>query len=158
MKKLTKYDITHIIRRYEPKTMKEFADFGLRIRYVGEGCSREVWQIIGYGLVVKIPKDGPSAKRHAEQEHKAWLRIKRSKKKYKALRPYLPNIYCCTKNGIILMEKYRQCYETTTTHNIVGALVKDLFPTDDGDIYSENMGKDKKGRLVILDFGCFFPW
>ena len=162
--KLSPYDISYIMKKFRPKTPFDFKEFGLTLRQCGYGCSRVVYTIVGHGLVVKIPKVGEkfSAKRHSVQEYKAYLRIANKKvTKYKKLWPHLPEIYCCNQDGLILMKKYKVCSggfgnkEYQKVHNIANY----LFPeSGDTDLYGENLGRDEKGKLVMLDFGTFFKW
>jgi hypothetical protein len=160
--KLTTHDITYIVRKFQPKTVEEYADFGLKLIPCGSGASRNAYRLRGYGLVVKIPFDAGSSKRHALQEMTAYRRILKSKK-YIKLRKYLPKIHCCTKDGIILMDYYKKCSfgkKDDKEIRVVRNLSCYLFPdNEDGtDMYGENLGRDKQGGLHILDFGCFFSW
>jgi len=166
--KLTVYDISYIMKKFRLKTVEDFADFGLRLTAIGSGCSRNVYAIRGYNLVVKIPfgddkGELKSARRHAMQEYKAYRRIANERiKKYKPLRKYLPEIHCHTKDGLILMDKYKvvgygKKYEKEIQE--IRRHANYLFPENDGtDMYGENIGRDAEGNLVILDFGCFFRW
>ncbi len=163
MNKLSTYDITYIVKKFRLKSVEDFADFGLRLRKIGEGCSRIAYSIRGYNLVVKIPGDFKSARRHARQEYKAYKRIKNERvKKYKPLRKYLPVIHCCTKDGVILMDRYKPCgwgRKDTKDSREVRRHADYLFPDNEGtDIGGENLGRDENGNIRILDFGCFFRW
>jgi len=177
--KLTTYDIAYIMKKFRLKTVEDFADFGLNLKEIGRGCSRIAYSIRGYNLVVKIPFDGMgedgtvlstktarkylnSAKRHARQEYKAYRRIaNKNTKKYKVLRPHLPEIYCITKDGVILMKKYRRTKIGWANKQLkyIRRHADFLFPENGGtDIYGENVGRDEDGTLIILDMGCFFSW
>lgn len=160
--KLTTYDISYIMKKFRLKTVEDFADFDLKLTFIGSGASRNVYAIRGYNLVVKIPMEGKSPKRHALQEHKAFKRIANvGVKKYAPLRKHLPKLYCCTKDGVILMEKYKPCgYKRN--QKVIREIKRHadyLFPDNgDTDMYGENLGKDSKGNIIILDFGCYFSW
>jgi hypothetical protein len=160
--KLSTYDISYIMKKFRLKTVEDFAEFGLILKKLGKGCSRIVYYIRGYDLVVKIPLGDKSSRRHAAQEHKAYSRIANKKvKKYNILKKYLPEIYCYTEDGVILMKKYKRLggYRDTPELRRVSATANFLFPENgDTDTYWENLGRDSKGNLVILDFGCYFSW
>ncbi len=160
--KLTTYDISYILKHYRPKTLEEFKEFGLTLLSCGKGCSRDVYKLRGYNLVVKIPNGLVSSIRHSAQEMKAYHLI-RTRKKYRELRKYLPKIHQSTKDGVILMDYYKKCdYGEKDSKEIrrIRQISDYLFPKNENgtDMYGENLGRDAKGRLHILDFGCFFSW
>lgn len=153
MKKLTTYDITYIIRRFDLKTREDFKDFGLKLKHVGSGAFRKVYQIVGYDLVVKIPRGVGWDKAHSKTEWYAYKRLKKLKK-YKFLHKYLPNMYCCSKSGTILIDKHTFKGRSMDQIHKLRTECYDIFG-DSCDIYGQNVGLDKKGNLKIVDFGCF---
>lgn len=158
MKKLTLYDLEYIIKKFEPKTREEFADFGLKLKAIGSGAYRQVYEIIGYEVVVKIPtflsEEGGS---HSRIEWNAFKKVSKIKK-YKQLRPFLPKIYTCSRNGIVLMKKYdsvkgkRRLFRIQLTQ--IQEILDDLFDGSWLDIYWQNVAIHGN-KLKIIDFGCF---
>ena len=168
MKKLTTRAIALMLLKQCPKTKEDFASLGLRLRPIGEGCSRTVYSIHGHpGLVVKIPDRDGSSRRHSMSEIRAYKRLtNKDVKKYKKLWKYVPRFYAWTNDGVILMKRYKACPNDTRHKSSLGKRVRVianlcgyLFPeNEDVDVYPENMGRDDKGNLKILDLGCFFHW
>jgi hypothetical protein len=162
MKKLTTYDIGYIMKKFKLKSIEDFDEFGLRLKYFSSGCSRKVYTIRGYpDLVVKIPEEcpEPSAVRHAKNEIKAYQVIKRSTKKYKELQPHVPEIYAWNSDGVILMKKYKFVNRGNAKSEALQKVAERLFPYNgDTDTYVENLGRDEKGNLICIDMGCFFNW
>jgi hypothetical protein len=162
--KLAIHDISYIINKFRLRTVEDFKDYGFRLHYRGKGCSRKVYSIHGYPhLVVKLLLSSErSAKRHALNEYKAYKRLtNRRVKKYRKLWRYVPKIYSCSKDGVILMKRYKPCdYRRRVKEiNVMRNLACYFFPENDGlDVYGDNVGRDEKDRLVYLDLGCFFSW
>ena len=164
---MTIYDIEYIIKKFEPRTIEEFADFGLKIRAIGSGAYRRVYEIVGYGLVVKIPmnresgydfEDDKDSIEHAKLEWSAYKSLKK-KKKYKSIKSFLPKIYACSKSGIVLMKKYERIVgkkkEINKRLKTLQHLLRNMFEGDECDAWWQNVALTKKGKLVLFDFGCF---
>jgi hypothetical protein len=167
MSKLTTNDICRLIKKFRPRTREDFEPFGLRLKVIGEGFSRTVYSIYGYpGLVVKIPDKDGSPRRHSLNEIRAYKRLTNKKvKKYRKLWKHVPKFYAWTRDGVILMKRYKVCRKASIISSlgkrvrVIGNLCGYLFPeNEDVDVYPENMGLDEKGNLKILDLGCFFYW
>lgn len=169
--KLTLYDLEYIIKKFEPMTPEQFADFGLKLKSIGSGAFRRTYEIVGYDLVVKIPLayrdwNGTSYSlnlsqdnvAHSKTEWNAYRSIKK-KKKYKALRPFLSKIYSCSKKGIILMKKYkshnRRKRQFKPILKDIQHVLDNVMSGDWCDIHWFNVAVTNKERLVIIDFGCF---
>jgi len=161
MAKLSTYDISYIIKKYDPTTVREFKEFGLKLRKIGEGngAFRQAYIIDGYNLVVKIPllSSGKNIE-HSIIEYKVCKRLGKLKR-YNRVKKYLPNIYCCSKSGVILMDKYALLGRkgNASLKKEFGKLCDDVYDTldNDGDIGFWNVGLTKRGALKIIDLGCF---
>jgi len=163
MSRLTLYDLEYIIKKFEPKTREEFSDFGLKLKSIGSGAFRRTFQIVGYNVVVKLPYLDSNFNfsecdiDHSRTEWNAYKNLSK-KKKYAKLRPFLPKIYCCTKNGIILMKKYSKTRgERRVLKSKHKALLDTIYNTfgHSCDVYWQNIGLTGAGKLKIFDFGCF---
>jgi hypothetical protein len=176
MPRLTRKEVLRRFRHHKPKN----ADEALRnclvpLTYLSEGAYRRTYQIGNLPLVIKFPycsdwyEDKPIEERnyalsngikHSNTEMRSLRRILRSKGKYVKLHRYMPKVYHFNPaTGAVLMHKYRNPNRTTRKFNRMleridaeaQAVMKKWVDVDN----PGNIGYDEKGRVVILDLGCF---
>ena len=161
--KLTIKAIKRIITRFEPRTVKEFAKFGLTLKHIGSGGYRKAYEIVGYGLIIKIPITGDenlgydqSDADHSRTEWNAYRKIK-LRAKYKKLKPYLPKIYLCSNEGIILMKKYSRSEYAPYKKEFqqIKKTFRSFIKSKSYDIKWYNIRVNSKGKLKIIDLGRF---
>jgi hypothetical protein len=165
--------ITRILKKEKPESIYDLLlDCGLSLKFLGDGAFREVFKIVGTGLVVKVPRtDGelmemsagyahtPVDHAHAEWDHRK--KVMREKK-YEFFRPYMPALHCLVPStGVLLADYYRPLPYTRTKYDaeidqIIGSLA--AIGVNDGDVAKDkkdNYGIDRDGKLRIIDLGCF---
>jgi len=166
--------VVNDFRKNKPATKEDVQEMGLKLRPIGEGAFREVYQIKGCNLVVKIPMSeydastgSPLKDYHSEhsQEEMLWYTKIMRNYKYKKLRKYMPEIYYYHENGLILMKKYRKFHYGCNYRriNILEQILNDIFNfilrenRNWRDLNNTgNIGIDNEtDQLVILDLGCF---
>jgi hypothetical protein len=129
---------------------------------IGKGLFRDVYAIDD--LVVKIPRksnletDHTSNLYHAREEIRQIIRI-RKMKKYRLLRPFLPEIhYFDQKSGILLMPFYVKPTkkEAEVAAEILSRLAREVGHHSGGDIHDQNVMYDFENETyVIVDLGYF---
>src|SRR5271163_277737 len=83
---------------------------GLKLKKLGEGLDRIVYRVEDSNLVVKFcrfEKDRLNRIGQSYAEYASWKTIMRSKKKYKSLQKYMPEIYYFNATtGVTLVKMY----------------------------------------------------
>jgi hypothetical protein len=151
------------IRHDRPATVSAFKKI-FRLRSVGRGVFREVYRIVGTGLVVKLVRcypeyNRPEGIRHARSEVN---RIKRLRA-LGVLRVHLPTIhYWDRKTGTIVMDEYvtESSENITLLGKVIQKMVKKLIGVSMTDIHRGNIGvarvkvgKKYHDRIIFLDLG-----
>lgn len=161
-KHFTTSQIIRRLKRLKPKTLLDtLNNCYLPLQFLFSGSFRDVYHIVGTRLVVKIPNNcfgEEDSASHSQAEVK-WVKRLRAKK-YAAFHKYLPRIYYANKHGVILMRRYYEMENTKLTRKLCETLEEDLKENVkqlnyELDIRTDNMGRDEKGRPVILDLGLF---
>lgn len=151
-------NILKIIRRRKPTTVDEFeAVLGLDLISIGRGSFREVYNIFGTRLVVKIPLEGDYDRIHSRREIRRIRQVLR-RKNLTYVRRYVPKVYYVDyKNGILIVEQLQKIGKITrATEDVICHLLEDTFPciNNDSDADSKNLGLDGRGQIKVLDWGC----
>jgi hypothetical protein len=138
------------------------------LKFLGEGSYREVYHIVGTNWVIKFPltewdpaEFSPLVnwllkhRMHSRNEIDTYLEIK-EKKKFKVLRKYLPKILWWEwHTGVIIQELCKEL-EGNVSNDILSRdlclLFKKYFK-DPTDIVVNNVGRDLKGKLKVIDMG-----
>ena len=124
---------------------------------LGYGSFREVYNIFGTSLVVKIPIEGDGNVTHSRREIRRIRQVLR-RKNLTHVRRYVPKIYYVDyKNGIIVMERLQKIGKITrATEDVICHLFEDTFPciNNDSDADSKNLGLNSRGQIKVLDWGC----
>lgn len=157
----TLHQITSSIRHSRPKDVGDLLiKCDLPLLYLGSGSYRDVYEVVDSGYVVKMPTKADYIQ-HAVNEYIVWRKIVRSRRKYKELHPFMPNInYFTSLTGVTVMPKYQTTYSTKGTQRErerVCDLACRLFEATDTDLHSANYALDDSGQLKIIDLGYFLP-
>lgn len=164
-------EIIRRLRQNQPTTVEELlVDCHLPISFAGYGAFRDAWEIYSTAYVIKLPiRDGgewgqESNIIHTTAEINAYNRIMKSIR-YRPLRQWMPIFHYTNKpTGLILTEYYKQIPDKKGKFdeeiNQIEKLCKRWGFRGDNDAdlcikKRENFGVDKKGKLRILDLGCF---
>lgn len=160
--RLTVKQIISRCKRRKPATVEEaLIRCYLPLQYLFAGSFRDVYHIVGSPLVIKIPNNEfgtHDSLNHSRAEVK-WVK-RLNGKKYAAFHRYLPRIYYANKKGVIVMRRYAEMENTKASRELCRKLEDDLKncmnkPDAELDLRTDNMGRDDKGRPVILDLGLF---
>lgn len=162
---MTKKEILRRIEHYKPHTLGELRRLKIPHQFIGSGAFREAYKLGKYSLVIKLPfgrkgsKEWKDSRKHtndevAKIEHFA---------QFKALKPYLPEIfYHDRKHGVVVMKYYKPRYSTTALKkfrehwiawNIVGRLVKQLTGKPLTDMGWSNVCLLGNNKAKFLDLG-----
>lgn len=121
------------------------------LRYLGEGSFRVAFEIIDYPLIVKVPLTSCYSDMHHANEEWNWIEKVDRYPQYRALRKYMPKVYYFDEDcGLMIMRKYQRVKVSLGTAAL-DRLVLQTTGATGHDIGSNNMGKDDKGNLKILD-------
>lgn len=139
---------------------------GVKMTDLGSGSFRNVYKIRGMDIVVKFPNDNDNLE-HSRQEVDIHKRIMKSKRKFKAIQPFMPKIYHYNSNtGVVLMEyckpitaykKFNKAIETGEIRTMITHLQKHIDQNSykwDFDIECGNMGIGKDKKYKVIDLGC----
>ena len=159
-------NILKTIRRHKPTSVEEFEDeLGLDLIAMDNGSFREVYNISGTRLVVKIPMeidlDGcgvhAMAAAHSRREIRRIRQVLR-RKNLTHIRRYVPKVYYADyKSGVIVMEMLRDIGKVDrAAENIIAHMLEDTFPcvNNCSDAKSTNLGINTRGQIKVLDWGC----
>lgn len=151
------------IRKYKPKSWKEFQSIGLPLnkKRLGEGAFRLVYKFVDLPLVVKFPITQDCGSTRSSKYHTT-MEVKKVKKlsRFKWLKWLMPKIYYHDrKTGVMVM----QCYEPYTKELdwgiawVLGEALTRATKTAIGDIQASNFGveHDRFGnkKLKLIDLG-----
>lgn len=151
---MTIRQIVRILKKFQPQDVWEARHAGLKLRYVAEGCSREVYRVHNTNVVLKFPKPDidKGALRHAREEMAGFRSLR-----YSHLRKYLPKIYHFNElTGVIAVKKYKRgwAYHAPDVEKLRSRLQEFFGLEEDNTDYSgDNFGRDCYGNLKILDLG-----
>lgn len=154
------------IERSKPTTAQEILDnCELPLQYIGGGAYRDTYHVIGTSVVIKVPRTGPGDSKteqniqHSRDEFKMWHRIRKSKRKFRPLRKYLPEIiYYNSTTGIMVCRKYEKAKRNRSANALIVELeqtVTTIMGTTYADIHYGNLAVDKAGKFRIIDMGLF---
>ena len=169
--------VIRLFKKHTPKTVKEVKKLGLKVKKIGDGAYREVYQIEGLEIVAKFKTTKARTiynqkERDAEYENSEHMldeiatynRINKHDK-YKKFRKYVSKIYWYdTTNCVILEKKYTHLTSKTIKRSFewmiddIEKLAEKLFPNSALDLHWANYGIDTfrgKQRLVVIDLGLF---
>lgn len=141
-----------LIDKKQPKNESQLMrDCHVGLRYRGEGTFRVAFEVIDYPLVVKVPLTNCYSDLHHANEEWDWIEKVDREPQYRALRKYMPKVYYFDEDcGLMIMRKYEWVRFSSETVAL-DKLVLDVTGATGHDIGSNNMGKDDKGNLKILD-------
>lgn len=165
---LTLSRIIHSLERNRPNSAQKLLDAcNFPLKHIGGGAFRDVYQIIGTDILVKIPRFGLDSTEptltnleHSREEFKAWKKIRRSKsKKWSHLKEHLPEfLYHDWNTGVTLVRKYSPVRYSRAVANWCADMensVTDMFNTLSADLHYANLGRDKNGTFRFIDLGLF---
>lgn len=152
-------------RQRKPSDVEEaLSKCGVTLRHLDSGAFRKTYQVGELPLVVKFPRN-TSGIAHSAIEMRVHKRIKRARKRYKPLLKYMPTIYHHEPvTGVIVMRMYTPLGWNDTNSEICHGLEEKIanaikhtkWAAKWGlDCSPTNVGRDAKGKLVLLDLGCF---
>jgi hypothetical protein len=166
MSALTLEQVVARLRRWTPCNEEEvLRTCGIPLQYIGEGGFRAVYNIPGLSSVVlKIPLTDandwykhPECIEHSQVEIRHLKNILSSRRKYKAIQPYMPLVhYASPSTGLILVKKYAR----PTSHyrpqmEALERTIAEVTRVRDPDVNNfENVGVDTDGSLKVIDLGC----
>ena len=158
-----------VIKRIKKKQPLDALDLldacGLPLQLTNWGQFRNVYDVLGTQLVIKVPIQESKASgtriniQHAREEYAAWKKIKSSRHEYRSLKPYLPDmIYFNSRSGIIVMPKYGPVRwpRGRGRHRVIEELESrftSALQVTYADIKEDNLGSDKDGNIKVLDLG-----
>jgi hypothetical protein len=156
------------IKDTQPKSAQALLDdCMLPVKYIGGGCFRDGYQILGTSLLVKIPrlKSDNTVNNgnvlHAVNEWDAFQRISKSKgKRLQALKPHLPEfLHHDPETGVTVVRKYRKrpAYnaELESWMENMRRTIRRSFKVMSTDLHDGNLRIDKEGTLRFIDLGMF---
>ena len=158
---MTPRELVRKLKKIRPKTAKDMRRAGFHLRYLNEGCFRQVYKIVGTSAVIKFPNltsgNLESTKEHIKQESRGFQKIRKQKRGL-SLRPYLPVIYYKDLEAGVTAMKYYQSYRRSDPKE--RAKLTDFLMTffhyeseDRHDYGYGNFGMTPEGRVKILDLG-----
>lgn len=171
-------EVVSRFRQKEPKTVEEALVLcQVPLTFIQEGAFRRAYQVGRLPLVVKIPyftkyQTSVEAQQsrlevginHSAVEVRARKRVLRSKKRFAPLHKYMPMIYHHNPTtGVVLMHKYRMEKNSGRRYEkgceIEREVIKAMGSSQPDEGFDcdnpGNIGRDEKGKWVILDLGCF---
>ncbi len=166
---LGKDKIISKLRKIKPEYVDELLiKCEFPIEFVSYGSFRIVWRVISTQYVIKMPLEGDygyeSGLIHSGAEINAYNRIMKVER-YRPLRKWMPEFFYTDKpRGLILTGYYRQIVDKKGKYDLEINEIEKLcqrwgFKDDrDADLCiakRDNFGVDSKGKLRILDLGCF---
>lgn len=154
------------LQQFQPTTAQAVLDAcELPLQYIGGGKFRDAYHVIGTELVIKIPRRDTRIRvtmtniKHARDEYSIWKRIKSSKRKFKPLRAYLPElIYFSDLTGVIVIRRYSKVKYTHAVGELevkLEGIVTKVMNTSNADVHLGNLGRDSKGSIKLIDMGLF---
>jgi hypothetical protein len=157
--------VVKILRKHKPKTADQAIAAGIPLKFFGEGCSRQVFRVSGLKMVVKFPMACTDPKgnntasynlRHAQQEIRAFRRI-RKMKSGAHIRKHLPEVYYeDARRGVIAMKQYRRhsCMDFESLKaECLNNYLRIFFCVDEVNDYGGDNFGIENGVLKILDLG-----
>ncbi len=157
---MTIEDVSKLVMEKNPRNLKDIKALGIKVRPLGSGAYRYVYKVSRLPLVLKIPIDHPSSRKHSEEEIKVINSIKRLKK-YRKLRKYLPTIYFYNPTTRIIGMEYYDTKSNPTKNAIADLLcefIGELCPELESvsiDLHRSNIAFDSAGQIKIIDLGYF---
>lgn len=160
----TEKEAVNRIRCFKPKTIEDFARIGvpLDVQPFSAGAFREVWMPRNKKLqiIVKFPvmENGSmnSGRIHSNDEVKKITRLRR----YRLLRPHLPEVYYHDKKtGILVMRYYapvppgEEPDDFMRLGALTGRLIQRLTGSPMDDIQQSNIRGDGASGFVFIDLG-----
>lgn len=156
-------NILKTIRRRRPVHALAFEEIlGLDLIHIGEGSFREVYNISGTRLVVKVPlnsaaMDFQTSITHSRREIRRIRQVLR-RKNLTHIRRYVPKVYYADyKNGIIVMEMLHRLGKVPrAAEDVIAHLLEDTFSciNNCSDASYDNLGYNGRGQIKVLDWGC----
>ena len=166
--------LVELFEAYNPKDAHEI-EKACKVRLIpipsATGAFKDVYYIKGYPVVVKVPKtDQKAFIYHSSAEIRTVRHVLKSKRKYKVLHDYMPEIfYGNVRTGVIVMRKYRLYgyrpgnSDRYALAQLIRELCDSVWPFHKlgeectTDIGTSNIAKKDNGYPVIIDLGYFLP-
>lgn len=160
--------VLKLIDTYRPRNAEDaLIACSLPLKYVGDGAYRYAFEIVGTNLVIKFPKGTDMEPtnvniQHSIIEYRSVTKVLKSKaRKMQALKKYMPKMYYCNQDGVVVVRKYK-LLSTGPRHDRwrsdLSVKICKALQLFSGDIEnSGNIGIDGRGTLKILDAGYLGP-
>lgn len=153
--------LVDLLKQFRPATEEEFGEDIPNVNLiplgVGRGCFRDVFGLGKMKAVIKFPHDNLGIK-HARNEMKAVRNIQQKRKStMRHLWRYVPRVYFFDdETGVIVMELLHSTGKITLDHggNIIAQMFEDTFHPRGHDACGDNLGKNSRGQIKLLDLGC----
>lgn len=156
--------ILSLVRKHNPARPEDFKLLGIRLRKLGSGAFRTVYEIRGLPLVIKFPLPGTDFILNKIHTRTELARIKKFKK-FRWMRKHLPRVYYSNPvTGVSIVEfvddsRYMtdrgvwgnsQQQRMQAMCNMAQELIYRLTGTRMTDITDENVRVDQKRRVIKL--------
>lgn len=148
---MTRQRVLQIINKIRPTHIDQLKHH-MKCRSLSSGCSRVAFELPGR-IVIKFPF-GSYSVRHAQKDIEIPHLIAR-RNRFRHLRRFCPKVFYYD-HGVVAMEKLnavgRVSYEIC---DMLTAVFHDTFGSRKGfDLCGDNIGRNARGQVKILDFGC----
>ena len=159
------------IRKHQPKNLLETSQLGMTCVYVGEGAFRNAYRIAETTLLIKFPLIESFHKRGLNGQYvtyrtddmdgkyhtRAEMRKIKALRKFKCLRSHIPTVYYYNgRDGVIVTKYLKKATQTDWAYNVgplLSGVIKELTGITLEDIFGENVRKNHKEQLVVVDLG-----
>ena len=151
---MTRQKVIQLIQQIKPTCVGDLEPH-MKCRKLNAGCSRQAVALSGQLVIKFLLLDCSYNRRHSRKDVYVTQMIN-SNQHLKHLRRYCPKIfYYDYQSAVIAMEKL-----TPSVGYREASIVEDMFRDslcggrDCLDFGPMNMGKDARGQIKVLDFGC----
>jgi hypothetical protein len=155
-KRLTIAEAVRRIKEAKPSSASQLEKkCNMKLDHLGSGSERVAFRIKGLPVVVKFPICKASGQ--SWNEYRSYRHIMKTPE-LKCLRPLMPKIYAYNRTGrCTVMRLYKGIgWEDTEPHEMnVRNKMRAAGCGDYHDLHLSNLGLTPKGKLKVIDLGCF---